>query len=713
MRSPFSRRIPVTLVAIAALAVTVRAAEPPSLPSVPADVAFYSSSLRLGEQIDRFVKSKAFATLHDLPAVKAFFHHLHTEIDKGDNPLSGIAKAMHDPANRELVELCHDAFRHEIFVYGGKNWAEFAKLAIELQGATRFAPALAALQGQNPQTSQLHALVRALNLAGDKLQIPETVIGFRITKAEAATNQIKRLEDLLQKATEETPLKGRIKRAQVAGVDALTLTLDGSMVPWNQFPLDDLDEESAAEIKALFGKLKTLKLSASLLVKDNVVMLTFGPTTGAADSFGRGPSLATRSELKPLAKHAEKPLISVGYVSAALAAAVATTAEDIDSLAQTVTTALAKTPISEEERTAIGKDVKQLAKEVASTIGKPAGTFSCTFLTARGQETYSYDYGPAPTGAAKPLSVVEHLGGSPLVAFAGSSDDPSPGYKFLVKWLRVVYGHADTVVKETLGEEQQKHLHDGMAIVRPLLERFDSITSTQLLPALGNGEFAVVIDAKWSSKNWFPGVDQGDTALPFFELGFVRTVNDSAPVLKALQAYRALANDALAKAREFGAPLPEAGIPPAETKSIGSNTAYYWPIPAYGQDEQIQPNLGMSAKTIVKSLSFRHTERLLTPAPLATLGGLLEPDRPLLAAAVVDVEGLIKTGRPWLEKFAIPAMLADAPDDAPPGLTRKELPDQIRKVLDVMQCLRGVRSVTYRDGDATVTHSELIVEDLK
>src|SRR5262245_34743690 len=713
MRSHF-RRYSITLVVIAASAAIARAAEPvPSLPSVPADATFYSSSLRRGEQMDRFMKSKAFATLHESPPVKALFHHLHTEIDKGDNPLSGIAKAMHDPANRELVELCHDAFRHEIFVYGGKNWAEFAKLAIELQGATRFAPALAALQGQNPQTSQLHALVRALNLAGDKLQIPETVIGFRIIKAEAATNQIKRLEDLLQKVTEATPLNGRIKRAQVAGVDALTLSLDGSMIPWNQFPLDDVDEDSATEIKALFGKLKALKLSASLLVKDNVVFLTVWPTAGTADSYGRAPSLATRSELKPLAKFADKPLISVGYVSAALAAAVATTPEDIDGLAEMVTTALGKAPISEERRVAIGKDVKQFAKEVASTIAKPAGSFSCTFLTARGQETYSYDYGPAPMGTAQPLKVVEHLGGSPLVAVAGSTADPSPGYKFLVKWLRVMYGHADAVVKETLGEEQQKHLHDGMGVVRPLLERFDSITSTQLLPTLGNGEFGVVIDAKWSSRNWFPGLDQGDAALPFFELGFVRTVNDSAPILKALQAYRALANDALAKAREFGAPLPDASIPPAETKSIGSNTAYYWPIPAFGQDEQIQPNLGMSAKTIVKSLSFKHTERLLTPTPLTTLGGLLEPDRPLLAAAVVDVDGLIKTARPWLEKFALPAMLADTPDDAPPGLTRKEIPDQIRKILDVMQCLRGIRSVTYRDGDATVTHSEWIVEDLK
>jgi hypothetical protein len=169
----------------------------------------------------------------------------------------------------------------------------------------------------------------------------------------------------------------------------------------------------------------------------------------------------------------------------------------------------------------------------------------------------------------------------------------------------------------------------------------------------------------------------------------------------------------MAKAREFGAQLPENGIPPAQSKTIGSGTAYYWPIPPFGMEDQIQPNLGIAGNLVAKSLSFKHTERLLTPTPLKTLGGLLEANRPLHVAAVVDFAGLIGTARPWIEKFALPAMLADAPDEGPPGLTRKDIPDQVRKVLDVLQCLRGVRSVTYRDGDATVTHSELIVEDLK
>src|SRR5207253_2706458 len=171
--------------------------------------------------------------------------------------------------------------------------------------------------------------------------------------------------------------------------------------------------------------------------------------------------------------------------------------------------------------------------------------------------------------------------------------------------------------------------------------------------------------------------------------GAVRTVNDSALLLKSLEAYRALANDVMAKAREFGAPIPEGGIPPAQSKKLASGTAYFWPIPAMGQDEQIVPNLGIGTNIVAQSLSLKHTERLLAPTPLATQNGLLEPNRPLLGAVVLDIAGWNGVVQAWAEKFLVPALLAKVPDNAPPGLTRKEIPDQIATIFRVVQCIRG------------------------
>jgi len=115
---------------------------------------------------------------------------------------------------------------------------------------------------------------------------------------------------------------------------------------------------------------------------------------------------------------------------------------------------------------------------------------------------------------------------------------------------------------------------------------------------------------------------------------------------------------------------------------------------------------------VAVSLSLKHTERLLKSTPLRSEDRPLA-QRTLLRTASVDVAGIIGAVRPWIERFALPRALANVPPDAPKGLTASEIPGQVKTVLDVLQCLRGVRSVTFRDGDATVTRTETIIRDLQ
>ena len=63
-----------------------------------------------------------------------------------------------------------------------------------------------------------------------------------------------------------------------------------------------------------------------------------------------------------------------------------------------------------------------LAKEMTSRLSKPGAGMAFAFLSDRGQEGYDYDYGGSPgAAAAKPLAILDHLGGSPLIAVAGST----------------------------------------------------------------------------------------------------------------------------------------------------------------------------------------------------------------------------------------------------------------------------------------------------
>src|SRR5439155_18980986 len=182
MRLHHCRLLPVVLTVTLAAGPTFAAdpAADTSLALVPADAAFYGASLKLGEQFDRFAQSNAFARLKALPAVQTGLERLRSECDKADTPLGRIATMLHDPVNRELVDVLRDAVRQEIFVFGGARWGDLAQVAVELNGAVRFGPAMAALQGQNPEAAQARALVAALNSGGDRLQVPELVVGFRV-----------------------------------------------------------------------------------------------------------------------------------------------------------------------------------------------------------------------------------------------------------------------------------------------------------------------------------------------------------------------------------------------------------------------------------------------------------------------------------------------------------------------------------------------------
>src|SRR3954447_22126465 len=117
-------RLAAVALAVVALAAPARAADPAPAPDtslalVPADAAFYTASLRLGEQLDAFLKSNAYAKLKSLPAARLAADHIREAAGKPDNPLGQVMQLLKDPANKELADLLRDLPRQEVFVYGG------------------------------------------------------------------------------------------------------------------------------------------------------------------------------------------------------------------------------------------------------------------------------------------------------------------------------------------------------------------------------------------------------------------------------------------------------------------------------------------------------------------------------------------------------------------------------------------------------------------
>src|SRR5262249_20249209 len=149
------------------------------------------------------------------------------------------------------------------------------------------------------------------------------------------------------------------------------------------------------------------------------------------------------------------------------------------------------------------KDLEDLERNTQKQKPEYGPLLQFAFTTDRGQESYTYNYTPQPgLDGSKPLTILEHVGGSPLLAVAGRSAYDPAEYQAFSKFIKTLWGHADQIALSKLKGEDREKYQKTMAVLVPQVKRLDEITGTLLLPALADGQSAFVLDGKWKSKQW-------------------------------------------------------------------------------------------------------------------------------------------------------------------------------------------------------------------
>lgn len=688
-----------------------------SLGLIPADAAYYNTMLRLREQIDGLLRSKAWAELTKLPAVQMGFTHAREQYDKADGKLHGLKQFLDQPENRELLALLTDGVSHEVFVYGGSSWADFGEVLVDLVGGVRYGPILLQATGQarGLNQSQLRLLCALRVLADDlaKIKVPDLIIGFKLSDTKKAQAQLDRLEKVLGPALAGVPaLADRLKRVRVGTDRFLTLTLDGSQVPWEIIPAKTV-EEKPDEFAPVLAKLKSLKLTVSLGVRGNYLLLALGSSPQHVDRLGKGARLADRPEFKRLAPFADKPLVGITYVSAEFATRIGTSGKDVDGMMEGIRAGINAADLPEAKRKAIAKDLDELGRDIKKHLSRPGASLAFSFLTGRGYEDYAFDFGSHPDVAAtRPLTLLEHVGGNPILAVVGRSKNTAAYYQLFTKWVRKAYNHGEDILLEKLDKDVREKFEEVRKAFLPIIKGLDETTSKMLLPALADGQMGFVLDARWKSKQWLRAAPATEKALPLPEVAVILGVSDAGLLTKAAAKYRSLVNEAIGKVRDMAPPgaIPEFEVPPPQEKKVGSSTLYFYPLlGAWGVEEQVVPTAGLSKKVLVLTLSHAMAERCLERTPLQINSGpLADRTRRLAGAVYFNFPALVDALTPWAE---LALASAELPEDVP-GLDRKALLPQVHTLLRVLKCFRGVTSATYLDGDVLVTHSETVLRDL-
>ncbi|MAG93251.1 MAG: hypothetical protein CMJ48_05825 [Planctomycetaceae bacterium] len=687
-----------------------------SLSIVPDDASFYASSLRNKEKLDAFLASKAYAKLKSLPYVQMGLMTLDAQLNDPFGPLA-------DEENKAALAMLGDMFSNEIFVYGDSGFGDLLTLVRKLQMANTAAGIRSAIAG-GTDADVAAGLVKAATDNLSLMKVPTTVIGFRLTDADRAKGQLARLEPILKMLLAQQPgLDERFKKTTVGESEFLTLNLDGALIPWEELENDpDVDLEA---VRADYDKIKAhvtqMKLTISLGVHEDLLLLTFSPNAELISSLGNGKLLYDRKELAPLRKHAQERISSISYVSEKFADQAGALDQQIDSMLAIAKGALPQLPADDETRAEIEKDLDAAKDSLIELLPEPGALLTFEYITDSGFEGYSYSYAENKLlDGSKPLSLLDHVGGSPIGFSLGRSKYSPKTFDAMVKVLdRVVY-HAEKIALPQASDQDRETYEKVSKLVKPLLNRAGETTKNSLLPGFKDGQTALVFDARIKSNQWFAGMPPIPGPLPMFELGCVLGVSDASLVRKAFSEYHAIAQELIDGMHEIDPDqVPQIKLPTPEGERVASGTMYKLDLPIeWGVDEQIAPNAALSEKVAVLSLSPVTTERLLTPTPLALrTGPLADRSRSLAGAGYFNSPALVDAVDAWLQsgiKMFGPllAMGLAGPGGDPGQDPLAPILEQYNTVVSVIKCYKGYSSATYIENGVTVTHHASVYQDL-
>ncbi|OHB80445.1 MAG: hypothetical protein A2W31_01210 [Planctomycetes bacterium RBG_16_64_10] len=695
-------------------------AETTSLKLVPADTGLYVAWLRNKEQAEHVLHSKAFARLQEIPVVQMGWFFLQAQWQSTDNEFIAAARDwVQREENRSLIELLADALSTEVFVYGGEEYASQIGFLMRLNQAMNLAQFQGLATGQAPAAVVVQRVLEIVTEHADNLAIPDTVVGFRLDNTERATAQLTRLEELLGEVLDGHPgLKGRLQRETLGGAEFLTLRLDGSLIPWDALPTDKLAVD-AATIERLTAKLKQMKLTISVGVRDNYLLWSIGESNEHLTTPIPDQRLIDRKELAPLRDHAGEPFTSIAYVSEPLMKEISAADRQIDDLVALAENLLPLAELTQAQKEALIRDARELGNDIKRYLPTPGAVLGFTFLSPRGYEGYSYSWARnAPLDGSQPLSILEHVGGRPLMFYVTRGKSSPEDYDLLAKWAERIACHVDQIAAAQLGGPEREMYEKLRPELIALGKRLDRTIRDQFLPAFADRQAALVVDARSRSSQWHAAMPRSEQPLPILELALMHALRDAELYHQGCVECLGLANQLL-EVLHSAAPdqVPKVKLPQPESRKLAVGEVRAYPLPpAWGVDAQIAPNMGWSDDVAVLSLVPAQTERLLAETPLEAPPLLSNcQERPLAVAAYCHWAGLIDAAAPWID-YAVDEWLAtgatgdDAPNGSPAGGAIK---DQIHTGLAILKCLREIASVTYVEQDAQVTRYEWHFQDLE
>ncbi len=675
----------------------------------PADCSVFSTSLRLKDRLLSLWNTKAIQQIWNTPLVQAGW----SEVTKGWQQQAGPMKGMlEQKENKELLQLLLDMASEECFMVGGPTLPNFLTVVGEAFGAayvgaigSNFNP------GADQTMERMRAVLSAIQATIKDLQIPDVVVGFKVNDPKVAQRQVARLAVLLNAAALAVPqLTGNVKNQKINQFNLTTVTLDGAKMPWDKLPWDKI-EENDGDFRDLRDHLKKMKITISIGYYDGYIVLGLGESLSFLERLGQGKKLAELPEFKPLLNHLDKRITGVSYSNKVMNSSSGFTKQQADAMVEGYMKLLEDSALEDDLRDRIEKDIKELGKDMLTMMGRePGPAMSFSFQTARGEESFHYQYSVDPrVDFTKDLSILQHIGGDPILAVLGRSVNKPEHWDIVVKWVKKGDGYFREVmlpfIEQTFGKETVEQIEKVLDDMYPYLRRLDLTIRTNLLPALADGQSGFVVDNKLFSTQWHRDMPASKKPLPLLEPSIIMGVSDSQKLTQVAIDVRSIFNDIAKYFHELRPDsIPSIHWPAPESKEFEENNLYWYEFPDELKiDGRLKPTAGLSKNLCALTASNEHAIRLLQAQPLQIEGGpLADQKRKLGGAVVFKMSGLVETVEPWVD------YILETPDMKD---LQKHAKD-IRTIMTSLKLFHTYSSATYLENQATVTHSEWYLKDV-
>ena len=787
-RAVVSAVFPVVMVtAFSALAPCATAADSlaaSGVAMIPEDAAFVSATLRAREQYDRFVKSNAFAALKKLPFVSRAADSVEEQKLQPGSPLSIAATFMELPENEQALQLLKDMVATDTFVYGEPSCVTFVELMKKIQQAQNAAGVLRLASGDasvggfevdvlegidveemdeddadeeeddkkgaadtrrrlRAKPVRFQAADAAEQISADELAtrlvvktlseninlivVPDVVWGFKTTKLDAATSQLKRIEVLVKLITQTNPaLADSLNRRKVAGGEVVTFTIkpDANLIRDAIPGLEDYEQE----LEKVFDKIERLELVIGLGVIGDRVILTIGDSIDHLEKLAvagsdRKSLLATKP-FEPLRAQKDQPLTGISYLSEAMQKALAPSSSDIEQLADLSDTIadLADLPdgAADEARRSLGK----VAEGYKRRLPVPGPWMAFSFLSEQGYEGYVWDWSKnLPFDGSKRLGLLEHTGGAPLAAAAFRVKNDPGQFEDFASWIDMGWSFFLKYLVPKADEDDQEKIEEVDEHLAPLGSKFIGIVRTKILPSLADGQMAFVIDGKSSTKRLHQSLPSAAEPLPLVEPAIVLGLADPKLFREGMSDLFELSDEVVDAVREMNPDaLPaEYRVPEPVKNKVEGGTLWSYPLANSGLDEKVQPSIGVGESAAVLSLVPKQAGRLLLKTRLETGSRLAKFEEPLVGAAALDWAGLIDAIQPWAVYFTRYGCVqqrdgnVDPESELGPDDENEQAKDalaQAKVVFEVIKSLRVAVAETAMESDAMVTHWRNVIRDM-